>query len=81
MNIQPSFESLVVYLDGQPILVASSLTDCAEMERFLLHTSACAFSSRGRAHSKCIKLRMYWNALRCGMYRMQLKENAHECIT
>ena len=41
MNIQPSFESLVVYSDGQPILVASSLTDCAEMERFLLDTSAC----------------------------------------
>ena len=43
MNIQPSFESLVeVYSsDGQPILVASSLTDCAKMERFLLDTSAC----------------------------------------
>ena len=23
---------------------------------------------------------MYWNALRCGMYRMQHTKNAHECI-
>lgn len=47
-KIQPSFDSFVVKSDGQPIFVASSLTDCAEMERFLLHTSACFFFSRTR---------------------------------
>ena len=41
-----SSKYLVLCSDGQPHLVASSLTDCAVMERFLLQASACFCFSR-----------------------------------
>ena len=49
-NIQPNVEYLVVCSDGQPRLVASSLTDCAVMERFLMQLQR-ASSSQGKASS------------------------------
>ena len=49
-NIQPNFEYLVLCSDGQPHLVASSLTDVAEMERFLLKASACFCFSMTEMH-------------------------------
>ena len=65
MNIQPSFESLVVYLDGQPILVASSfLVDGLRRDGAVLvaHISVCFFFSRA------------------GTFEMHQAENVLECV-
>ena len=48
------------------------------LEYIMMHSDASQVENA--AHSKRTKLRMYWNALRCGMYRMQHTKNAHECI-